>query len=409
MAFLGGDNPTVSRVRNDLRVTSLRTKESSRLPVLSLSSPGVTTRPEGSLLYDTDSGLVHYSDGLQWSPIATASAQTAEASLVWMPFGTADATTGTTWNEVYSRIQAFPSEMRKVVYLDNYKAVENSQSPGFLIPSGVYDVRGVELKYITSKNFTPQTGTGNQITLTVEDGAKLRGLRKISGNIRIDYEGQRTGSTTAEQTGACVDINTHASVDTSETVVLEGGVTFIRSNPGTDPAPFFEFYNSLAPIPAERFGYVIMRDRVICEQDSLTFGFLGNNSNIDDPTITIDADQTCVILPNNFVSLEVNNNPLRFFLTLDIRGNFFSYVGLNNFHIEFESLNPGIGSPGLSLTFRRRDSISQRVFTDTAPTVFNNFSQGFARGDIWVDTSANDSYICADPDAAGDGIWSQIN
>lgn len=415
MAFLGADNLTISRVRNDLRATSLRTKASSRLPVLPLSAPGVTTRPKGSLLYDTDSDLVHYSDGLQWIPFGTGTTQTADASIVWMPFGEADENTGTTWEEVYSLIQEFPPEKRKVVYLDNYKAIENNEASLFEIPNGVYDVHGVEFKYVTTKNFTPPVKGTILVDLMVDTNVKLNGLRKISGSINVNFDGKRTGDTTPGQTGACVDISTLSDEKTSETVILEGGVHFSR--PGVDPstaAPFFEF-NNISGSPAESFGEIILKDRVFCDQNAVTFGFLGDiatgvrltNPPTNELSIIVKAEPNCFIQPGNFVSLETVNgtNQLGFSLTLDIVGNFNSYVGLENLHTDFVSLNPRLNQ-SLNPRFRRRDTILQRYITNIDPTIINNFDQGFERGDIWINTVDETSWICTN---SGAGNWSLIN
>jgi len=57
----------------------------------------------------------------------------------------------------------------------------------------------------------------------------------------------------------------------------------------------------------------------------------------------------------------------------------------------------------------KKQAVAKNNFAATgAPGVTNDINEGYARGSLWINTSANNCYMCANP-AAGAAAWRLLN
>lgn len=57
----------------------------------------------------------------------------------------------------------------------------------------------------------------------------------------------------------------------------------------------------------------------------------------------------------------------------------------------------------------KKAAVAKNNFAATgAPSVTDDVNSGYARGSFWINTSANNCYMCANP-AAGAAVWRLLN
>lgn len=57
----------------------------------------------------------------------------------------------------------------------------------------------------------------------------------------------------------------------------------------------------------------------------------------------------------------------------------------------------------------KRAAVAKNNFAaTTAPGVNDDINAGYARGSLWINTSTNNCYMCANP-AAGAAVWRLLN
>lgn len=401
MASFGIDNPSSRSVKQDFQQRdNMGIKRSMQLPPLVLPG-GAPTRlvPNGlfgGIAFERGTKLVHYSDGMGWYPLSTS----AVSSVNWQPGGVATGSTGTTWAEVYERLQALPLSGRREIILDPSLWIDGGMIlvDPFLIPAGTYDLS--HAAFITNPGWLQLPILFGGVPITVADGVKLNGLREVDGPINIEYRGLDIAATPPvfTQTGAAVDIDLARPGSGNfkgNSFVLSNGA-FIRR---TGTAPFIEFTDTSG---ASILGTVVLKTGAV-----LGGGAGPTVSMLDSPdgtgtTVAIGALDDLVIIDSDSVrTLGVANTPVVSVGFVKVVVEDMSSIGGLPFvsATDFPSVDP---VPGV-LPFRF-GSTSQTTTQVGAPAVTNDDIEGFVEGDIWINIGVA-AYILLD-NSTGAAVWS---
>ena len=391
-----GTNVSNFRVSQDLVPNNIKIQERNILPLLNLNVPGpIVGGMRAGLAYDINSNVPIFSNGNGWQELRPSSIE----SITWVPYGQTTSSSGTTWKEVYDIVSSSKSTNKVIVVDPSAWIKAGSPLPNpFVIPPGIYDIASSSMIHSMLKWVFISGGVVG-ITITVQDGVKLNGLREINGPIDIEYQGNLTGIVPPvfRQTGACVDI------DISFSTAFEGS-TFILNNGATikctGTAPFIQFTNTQ------------QTPGLIGEMVVLTGGTLKNGtspcvSNLDSPSGT----GAFVIIPCVTAFSNLATNTLS---TVGVLGT--SSVTTGGFLVVVSDVANVGGLPFVLNTYfpnvatnafsviRITSSVQKANNQSVPPGVINDNTQLFQNGDMWIDSALPGVYVCVQ-NTTGAALW----
>lgn len=346
-----------SKFDNDLRSTTITSSNITRIPNVNITLTPV--HPSGSLVYDTQSENIQYSNGNMWMNIGGGGGGFSSI-LTWRPgyIGSEPGVYGK-FEELYTDL--ILSTTPRII---NFDPSLSKDTIPFIFPVGKYDMSYVTWYASNAYLVTFGGFLAGGLFVQIPDGCYFTNLCEINGPLIITYEGTSS---------PCIEIQSTDGFTTSNrirsSVKISNGVGINCA--GTQP--FYSFYTD----PNAAFGIASV--------------FLEN-------LVIIQLSISPVLYTGNLTKLIVYIGENVIFSNGTISGTGFAQLTLSSHvsitgiptQIPFQSTNfPGIANVGiLDIT-----GSSKSVNSSGPPVAPYDSSGGFVRGDTYLDTSSGDMYI----------------